>query len=137
MKGEAMATSAGDLDKPDGNERPGGVATWIATALGCAYIVWNGTSLYLATPVFINMYNSMGVDLALSTKTVIASYRFLYPVVFIGAAALVILKQFYVRQKWVSLTITLSAVVVVDVISSGIVRALYHPLFDLMEKLNR
>ena len=132
-----MTTSADDLDNPDRDERPGSITTWIATVLGCAYILWNGTSLYLAMPTFINMYNSMGVELALSTKVVIASYRFLFPVLFIGTAGLVVLKQSYVRQKWVSLTITLSAVVVVDVISNGIVRALYHPLFDLIEKLNR
>ena len=36
-----------------------------------------------------------------------------------------------------SLTITLAATLAVDVISNGIVRALYRPLFDTMEKLNK
>lgn len=54
-----------------------------------------------------------------------------------GAAVLVVTKQFYVRRKWVNLTIMLAAAVVLDVISGGIVRALYRPLFDVMEKLNK
>ena len=132
-----MATTQTGFDKPDGNERPGSAFTWIATVLACAYIVWIGTSLYRLTPIFINMFNSMGVDLRLSTKIVIAGYRFFYPLLFGGVLAVVIAKQFFVRQKWASLTVTLAAVVVVDVIGNGIVRALYQPLFDLTEKLNK
>jgi hypothetical protein len=68
---------------------------------------------------------------------VIATYRFGYPLWFGGATALVITKQFYVRQKWPNLSITLVAVVMVDIISRGIVWALYRPIFDLTEKLNK
>jgi len=42
-----------------------------------------------------------------------------------------------VREKWTSLSITLAAVLVVDIISRGIVWALYHPLFEFMEKVNK
>jgi hypothetical protein len=115
----------------------GNVFTWIATILACAYILLSGTMLYLAIPSFIGMYSSMGVELPLPTRMVIAFYRFAYPLLFGGATALVIAKQFYVREKWISLGITLSAVLVVDIISRGTVWALYHPLFDVMEKLNK
>jgi hypothetical protein len=124
-------------DKSTGNERPGGVFTWTATALACAYIVWSGTMLYLSTPKFINLYSSLSVELPLSTRIVSAVYRFAYPLLFGGATALVIAKQFCVRKKWISLGITLAAVVAVDIIGNGIVRALYRPLFDLTEKLNK
>ena len=56
---------------------------------------------------------------------------------FAGPAALVLAKQFYVREKWPNLSITLAAVLVVDIISRGIVSALYRPLFDATEKLSK
>jgi hypothetical protein len=49
----------------------------------------------------------------------------------------VIAKQFYVHEKWPNLSITLAAVLVVDLISRGIIWALYRPLFDMVEKLNK
>jgi hypothetical protein len=132
-----MATSASGLDKSDGSERPGSVLTWTATILACAYFTWIGASLCYSTSVFKNMFVSMGTELHGPTLIVIASYPWLYPILFGGAATVVIAKQFFVRRKWVNLTITLGTAVVVDVISSGIVRALYRPLLDLMEKVSK
>lgn len=132
-----MATSASGLDKSDGSERPGSLLTWTATILACAYFAWIGGSLYYSTPVFINMFKSMGVELRGPAWFVMQSYYWTYPILFAGAAALVLAKQFYIRQKWVSLTITLAATLAVDVISNGIVRALYRPLFDFVEKVNK
>jgi hypothetical protein len=131
-----MATTQPDLQKADPPVR-GSVFTWTATVLACAYILWSGTMLFLATRSFIDMYKSMGVELPLVTRIVFAVYRFAYPVLFLGATALVIAKQFYVRQKWISLGVTLGAVLMVVIISQGTVWALYHPLFELTEKLNK
>jgi hypothetical protein len=61
----------------------------------------------------------------------------MYPTLFGGIAALVITKQFFVRDKWISVSVTLAATVAVSLISEGIVRALYRPLFDMVEKLNK
>ena len=113
------------------------VFTWIATILASAYIVWSGTMLYLSMPQLVNMFSSMGVDLPSPTRIVIATYRFAYPLLFGGATALVIVKQFYMREKWPNLSITLVAVVMVDIISRVIVWALYRPLFDITEKLSK
>ena len=124
-------------DKSAGNDRSGSVLTWIVTILAFGYIVWTGTSLYFSTPIFINMYVSVGLDLHLSIKVLIGFYRLIYPVLFGGIAALVITKQFFVRDKWISVSVTLAATVAVSLISEGIVRALYRPLFDLVEKLNK
>jgi hypothetical protein len=115
----------------------GSFFTWIATILACAYIVWSGTMLYLSTPRFIDLYSSLGVELPLATRIVIATYRFGYPLWFGGATALVIAKQFYVREKWPNLSISLMAVVMVDIAGRTAVWALYRPLFDLTEKLNK
>lgn len=125
------------LLKPNEIDRPGNVLTWIVTVLACAYIGWIGTSLYYSTPIFINMYTSMGVELSLSIRILIGFHRVMYPILFGGIAALVITKQFFVRDKWFSVSLTLAAALVVGLIAYGIVRTLYQPLFDLMEKLNK
>jgi hypothetical protein len=54
-----------------------------------------------------------------------------------GATALVIAKQFYVREKWPSMSISLMAVFMVNIISRTAVWALYRPLFNLTEKLSK
>src|SRR5579864_1891029 len=123
-------TKAGGAE-PNELERPGNILTWTVTILACVYIGWIGTSLYHSTPIFINMHTSMGVDLSLPTKILIGFYRLMYPILFGGIAALVITKQFFVRDKWMSVSVTLAAAVAVSLISEGIVRALYRPLFDL------
>jgi hypothetical protein len=118
-------------------EAPGNVSTWTITLLACAYFAFAGISLYYSTGVFINMFNSIGVELPPATKLVIATYHFSFPIVFGGAAALLITKQFFVRQKWVSLSITLGTAFFIGMISNGIYRALYRPIFDLTEKLSK
>ena len=129
-------TNAGPLT-PNEIERPGSILTWTVTILACAYIGWLGASLYYSTPIFINMYTSMGVDLHLSTKILIGFYRLMYPVLFGGMAALVITKQLFVRDKWASVSVTLAATLAASLIGDAIVSALYHPLFNLMERLNK
>jgi len=113
------------------------VFTWAATILASAYILWSGTILYLSTPKFVDLYSSLGVDLPLATRIVTTVYRFAYPLLFGGATALIIAKQFYVRPKWINLGITLASTLVVDIICRGTVWALYRPIFDLTEKLNK
>lgn len=101
-----MATPEAGWYKANQIDTPGNVSTWTITLLACAYFAFAGISLYYSTGVF-NMFNSMGVELPPATKLVIATYHFSFPIVFAGAAALVIAKQFFVRQKWMSLSITL------------------------------
>jgi type II secretory pathway component PulF len=115
----------------------GSVFTWIATILACAYIVWMGTMLYISTPKFMDLYSSLNAELPLATRIVSATYRFGFPLFFGGTTALMIAKQFYVRGKWQSLSITLAALVLAAIIGGGIVRALYRPLFDMAEKVSK
>jgi hypothetical protein len=131
-----MATTQPDLPKADPPVR-GSIFTWTVTVLACAYILWTGTMLYLATPRFADLYSSLNAELPLPTRIVFAVYRFAYPLLFLGAAALIIAKQFYVREKWVNLGITLGATLVVEIMSRGTIWALYHPMFDMAEKLHK
>jgi type II secretory pathway component PulF len=96
-----------------------------------------GAALFFSTRTFVNMYSSMGVDLPFLTRIIIWFYPVLYPTLFGGAAILVIAKQYFVREKWVNISATLGTVLVADFFSNVIVGALYRPLCDLMEKLNK
>jgi type II secretory pathway component PulF len=120
-----MATTEPAFQKADPPVR-GSVFTWTATVLACAYIVWSGTMLYLATPRFADLYSSLNAELPLPTRIVFAVYRFAYPLLFGGATALLIAKQFYVREKWIRLGITLGSVLVVEMMSRGTLWALYQ-----------
>lgn len=131
-----MATTQPDLQKADQPWR-GEVITWTATILACAYMVWGGTMLYFSTSNLIDMYKSMGVDLPVAVRIVFAVYRFAYPLLFLGAIALVIAKQFYVREKWISLGITLGAALVVEIMSRGTLWVLYRPLVAFTERPNK
>jgi type II secretory pathway component PulF len=130
-----MATDIGF--SANSNKRPGNILTWTATILACAYVVSTGVMLYVSMPKFVEKYISMGVELPLPTKIVIGFYRLGFPVLFGGATVLLIGKQFSVREKWPNLIITLATVVMADIISRTIIWALYRPMFDLMEKLNK
>jgi hypothetical protein len=75
----------------------------------------------------------MNVQLPALTSFVIHNYQWFCPALFGGAFALVIAKQFFIRDKWQNLIISSAAVVLVIVVTSGMVHALYLPI----EKFNR
>jgi len=131
-----MSTTGPDFHEANSVAR-GSVLTWIATILACAYVIWTGVALYISTPKFIDMYTSMGIDLPLPTKLVIGFYRLGYPFLFGGATVLLIGKEFSMREKWRNLSVTLATVVVVAILGNWIVRALYRPMLDMAEKLNK
>ena len=117
--------------------KPGTPLTWAISILACIYLLWTGAMLFYSTGAFANMFAGMGVELPLPTRIVTGSYRVSYPVLFGGTAVLIIVKQFYIREKWASICTTLGAVWMLDIIGGEIVRALYRPLFDMTEKLSR
>ena len=132
-----MITNTAEFENAGKSEGSGSFLTWAATILACVYVLWMGWSLFRTTSIFMDMYNSMGVDLPGSTKIVIVGHRFLFPLVFGGAIGVVIAKQFLVREKWANLCVTLMSVVMVELFGNGVVRALYQPVLDLVEKLNK
>jgi len=93
-----MATTEVGWHKTSQIETPGNISTWTITLLACAYFAFSGISLYYSTGVFSNMFNSIGVELPPLTRLVIATYHFSFPIVFGGAAVLVVIKQFFVRH---------------------------------------
>jgi len=114
-----------------------GVATWIASLGACFYFVWLAISLYRTTDIFAKGFSNAGVVAYSSTLFLISTYRWYYPVLFGCAAALVFVKQFFVRAAWPNLTLTLAIMVVVNVVTNQIAHSLYGPVLDLMEKLSK
>src|SRR6185437_4046230 len=125
-----MATQASAVLEKDKTSNPGTPLTWAVSLVACAYCLWMGTALFVSTRTFINMYSSIGVDLSFATKIIIGLYYVLYPIVFGGAVALVIVKQYFVREKWANISATLGTVLVANIVSNGIASALYRPLLD-------
>ncbi len=124
--GSALVATA----KNDSN----GLLTWAVSLFASAYLAWLGISLYYSTPIFLKMYASIGAELPLATR-LLYSFRWFYPLLFLGAIAVVIAKQFNVREKWRNLAITFGVFAVMEALSNAMVHALYAPLLDLMEKL--
>jgi hypothetical protein len=110
--------------------------TWSATLLGCAYSLWSLLSLFRSTASFQNLFISLNVELPLPTRVVLRTYPWSYPVCFGGAAVLLIAKQFYVREKWPSLTTSAIITLLVDIARGWITNALFAPLYVLIEKLH-
>lgn len=132
-----MGTGYSGALRAESDSRGAKVYTWLLSLFACAYCLWVGVSLYIFTGIFINMYASMGVDLPLSTKIVISSYRLLDPPIFGGVAVLIIVKQFLVRDKWANLATTLGATLIAVVAANWVIHTLYAPVLAMIEKLNK
>ena len=89
------------------------------------------------TPIFAVLFKGLEVSLPFPTKFLIASYSWLYPLLFGGAAVAVIVQEFLVRDARRRL-ITTAVVFVGSAASVGMaIICLYLPLFLLTWKLGR
>ena len=79
----------------------------------------------------------MGVQLPASTRFVIANESWFYAVLFIGAAALILAKEFLIRDKRLSLGVTLMLSLLMIFAADWIRGTFLQPLLDLAEKLSR
>ena len=125
------------VPQPDHAGRSQAILTWLLTILAGVYIAWTGVNLYRSAAAFGAMFASMGVQLPAVTGFVVSNYQWFCPALFGGAVALVIAKQFFIRDKWQNLAVTLAASIFVAIIGGAMAQALYRPLFDMIEKLNR
>src|ERR1043166_613535 len=123
-----MASPHFSTPQPAQHDSSQNIFTWFVTILACAYVAWIGIALYRSTPVFAAMFASMGVQLPAATSFVLRNYSWYCPVLFGGAVVLLIVKQFFIRDKWKNLALILATVVLIDFAANGIVQALYRPL---------
>jgi hypothetical protein len=111
------------------------IAAWGINLLSCLYFVWTYVQVGRNTKVFGNMFASMGVELPAPTAFLLNHHSLLYPVLFGGAAALVVAKELFLRDKKASIAVTFAVAVCVLNAVGWINQALYAPLFSLIEKL--
>jgi hypothetical protein len=83
------------------------------------------------------MFASIGVDLPLGCRIIVGAYALVYPALFGTATILVVIKEFFIRDKKFSLAVTWIIASSIFGIVSFIHEALYSPLFGLVEKLSK
>ena len=132
-----MATQASAVLEKTEIPKPGTPLTWGLSLVACAYCLWMGATLFYSAHAFANLYSTIGVHLPFLSRIILGFYGVLYPILYGGAAILVIAKQYFVREKWVNISVTMSTVLVADFIGNLSVNALYRPLWDLPEKLSK
>ena len=119
------------------NSQQGMGLAWVAALLVSLCCICTCVFLLRSTGVFAELFKGLGVELPLATRFLITTYSWLYPLLFLGAAVLVIAKEFVLRDVRRRLAATL-IIFVAAVSSAGLVQyALYLPLFDLVKKLSQ
>jgi hypothetical protein len=119
------------------NNRGGPILTWSVTIVACAYIAWIGITLYRSTGAFRGLFASLNAQLPAVTSFVVNNYQWYYPGLFGGAVALLLAKQFFIRDKWKSLALTFATIALAHFAANGVIQALYRPLFEMAQQVAR
>src|SRR5687767_11255598 len=107
------------------------VVAWIGTVLAAAYFAWLGVMLLHGSSRLTALFRGAGFELPILTRFFIDHRVWLLPcIVGIPALALV-LKEALMRDKRLSLMITMLAVIGVRFAVDLIVTIYYLPLFDM------
>ena len=118
-----------------GKDGRGAIIAWFAVAFSCVYFVWSYFALNTFTRVFLNLFSSMGVELPLPTRLVIASHYWLYPLLFCGAGVFLIAKEFVIRDRRISVLLTMAISLLVLFAVDSMKQVFILPLLDLVQKL--
>jgi len=110
---------------------------WVAAIFVSLCCLYTCLVLVESTGSFKELFKGLGVELPLATRFLISTYIWLYPLLFIAAAVLVITKEFMLRD--LRLRITTTGIVFLAAISSvGLVQYVMNlPLLDLVQKLSQ
>jgi hypothetical protein len=118
------------------NKPPNSRIPWPFALACCLYYLFVYRGLATAIPVFVKLFDGLGVVLPLPTRLLMATYSWLFPVLFLGAVILTIAKQIVIletiRLRIANLFLILVGVVFVPLV----LLVMYSPLFVLMWKLH-
>ena len=118
------------------SERAQEVLAWFATAVSCLYFAWAYQTLGRHLGAFQAMFEGLGAEVPPSTQFLIDNQAWFCPLLF-GAAILGVLgKEFLIRDKRLSLTLTLTTAILVVFVVEWIKVVYYFPLFGILEKLS-
>ena len=110
--------------------------SWAASVFVSLCCIFTCVVLLQSTGIFKELFKGLGVELPFVTRFLIATYFWLYPLLFVGAAVAVIAKEFLLRDMGRRLAATV--IIFLAVISSaGLVEyVLTMPLLDLIQTLS-
>jgi hypothetical protein len=83
------------------------------------------------------MFKGLNVELPLPTNILIANYKWLLPVLFVGSTATVVAKEFLIRDLRRRLAVTVVVFVAAGASATAVYYLLNLPVFDLVQKLNQ
>ena len=109
---------------------------WPHAMAFCLYFVLAYGGFATAIPIFAKLFQGLGIELPLLTRFFIATYWWLLPTFFLGAAALTIVRQFALLDGLRLRLTNLILIFVGTILVPLIIIAVYVPLFDLIWKLH-
>jgi len=109
---------------------------WRYAVMCCLYFLVAYRCFLGVIPMFAKLFEGLGVEVPLPTRFLIATFWWLLPAIFLGAAALIIARQF-VRLDGLRLRFTNFVLIFVGgVLVPLIVLDLYLPFLDLIWKFH-
>ena len=126
-----------EINEIEKKSRKGKWFALVAALIVSLCCIFTCVILIQATRIFGNLLRDLGMELPLATRFLIATYSWLYPLLFVGAAVLVIAKEFVIRdmgRRWAATVI----IFLVVISSAGLVQYVLNlPLLDLVQKLGK
>jgi hypothetical protein len=111
------------------------IVAWFSTAASSLYFAWMLLVLNRHTRAFKSMFEGLGADIPAPTRFVIENQGWFFPLLFGGAGLGLITKELLVKDKRLSLAITLAVATLVLFVADWIRTAYFFPLFEMVEKL--
>lgn len=111
------------------------VLSWLVTLFAGWYVAWTGYCLSRNLPVFRQLFSSLGADLPLPTRLVIAVCipAVLWPLV-VAVVAFLVVKEFKLER--VRTRVIMSTIIFMATASAAavITEAIFQPMFQLIKK---
>ena len=101
-------------------------------SLGCLFAC---LVLVRSIGIFNTLFQGLGVELPGATRFLLATYVWLFPIFFVGAAILVIAKEFVMRDVRGRLAATLIIFITAASSVGLVVLVLYLPVLELVRRL--
>jgi type II secretory pathway component PulF len=105
-------------------------------SIACAYFAWLFGMHWRHAATFSALFEGLGAELPLPTRFVIGQRIWLFPVLFLLFAGIVIGKEWLVRNKRFSVMLTFLTTLIGQFIAGLLVEAYYLPLFNLINMLS-
>ena len=108
---------------------------WVATALSCAYLYWAYTVLARNSAALKNVLDSTGGELSSPATLLLKHYVWLYPAIFGSTALLLIAKELTLKNKRLTLAVTLLVALITLFVVDSLRMLLFSPLLDMLKNV--